>query len=111
MTSNALRAITTGQDMVLASLDRLGREQVGQLVLESALICPLSHRLEHIPLDLDSLITSCWVVESPEDVINDLINRHTRIFPGIQNSPIFTLATFELPDHRRCLLTGRHIAE
>lgn len=80
-------------------------------MLQGTLICPLSHRLEHISLDLDSLIASCWVVESPEDVINNLINRHTRILPGIQNSPVFTLAIFKFPDDRRCLLTGRHIAE
>lgn len=111
--TNALRAVTTTENVVFTSLDRLGREKMRQLMLMGTLIHPLANRLEHVSLYLYSVVAGCRVVESPEDVINDLVDGHSRVFPCVKNTPanIVSLILENIYLPRIAVgLTGRHIA-
>lgn len=50
------------------------------------LVGPFFNGLEHIPLNFDTVVAEGGVVEYAEDVVDDLINGDTWIFPGVQNT-------------------------
>jgi hypothetical protein len=47
---------------------------------------PLANRVEHISLYFQSLIAKRGMVERPKNVIDDLVDGNTGIFPGVQNT-------------------------
>lgn len=55
-------------------------------MLVGTLVCPLADRLEHVLLNLDSVIAGCRVVESTKDVIDDFIDRYSGILPSVKNT-------------------------
>ena len=72
--------------MVFSVLDGFGSQNVVQLVAAGVLVSPLANRTEHVAVDLDALISNGRVVESANDIIDDLIYGDTRVFPSIQNT-------------------------
>jgi hypothetical protein len=55
---------------------------VVDLVATGVLIGPGFDRLEHITLNVNTIVAEGRVMESAEDVINNLIDRNTRVFPS-----------------------------
>jgi hypothetical protein len=74
------------ENVVLVILDRVRGEKMGQFVAARVLICPLLHSLEHIALNLHMIIARRRVMEGTEDVINNLIDRDTSVFPCKENT-------------------------
>lgn len=73
-------------DVVLAGLNRLGREKAVDLVTPVVFIGPLPDGFEHVLLDLNSLVADGRVMEGAEHVIDDLIDRDAGVFPGIEDA-------------------------
>lgn len=96
--------------MVFSVLDGLGSQNVVQLVAAGILIGPLANRTEHVAVDLDALISNGRVVESANDIIDDLIYGDTRIFPSIQNTTGMCFGQLSIGRGKRIILTARHIA-
>lgn len=46
-------------------------------------VSPLSDGIEHLFLNLDMFIPNGRVVESPQNVIDDFIDGHAGVLPGI----------------------------
>lgn len=59
----AARFLVRPDDVVLACFDGLGREEVVELVPLGALVGPLPHGLEHVLLNLDTLVANGRMVE------------------------------------------------
>lgn len=78
----------TTENVVLASFDRLRRQQMRQLVLVRTLVYPLADRLEHAPLNLDSFVADGWVMERTKDIVDNLVNGHARVVPCIKHSAV-----------------------
>lgn len=97
--------------MVFAALDGLGPENVIQLVAAGVLVGPLADRTEHVAVDLDPLISNGWVVECANDIVDDLVYRDTRVFPGIQNTTTVHLGQSSSGRGGRMILTARRTAE
>jgi len=76
------------EDVVLAVLYRFGAEEVGKLVALRVLVVPFTHRVVHVALDLDALVTEGRVVEGLEDVIDDFIHGDVGILPSKENTTI-----------------------
>lgn len=50
------------------------------------LVHPETDGLKHVFLDLHALVTDSGVVESPEDVVHDLVDGDTGMLPRVQNT-------------------------
>jgi hypothetical protein len=74
------------QDMVLASLHRLGRQHMIQLVATGVFISPLPYGVEHVPLNLYAFIAQSWVVERPKNIVDNFVDRNAGIFPSIKDA-------------------------
>jgi len=73
--------------MVLAILDRLGREQVSEILM--LFPSPHTYCVEHLSLDFHMLIAGGRVVESPQDIIEHLVDRDSRVVPSVQNTACY----------------------
>lgn len=62
---------------------------MGKFVAARVLICPLLHGLEHIALNLNLIVACRRMMEGTEDVVNDLVNRDTSVFPCKENTTRF----------------------
>lgn len=83
VTTTAPRAVLLLiEDVVLVVFDRLGVKDAVDLVATRMLIGPSLYGLEHVALDIDTLTAKSRVVESSEDVVNNLVNWHTGVLPG-----------------------------
>lgn len=47
---------------------------------------PFLYGVEHVPMNLQALISKSWVVEDSHYVLHNFINRYSRILPCIKNS-------------------------
>ena len=72
--------------MVLSGFDRLGSQDVVQLMAAGVLVSPLADRAEHVAMDLDTLIANGRMVECANEIIDHLIYRDARVFPSIENT-------------------------
>lgn len=59
---------------------------MGKFVAARVLICPLLHGLEHIALNLNLIVACRRMMEGTEDVVNDLVDRDTSVFPCKENT-------------------------
>jgi hypothetical protein len=55
-----------------------------------SLLRPAADRLEHFTVNLVTIVTDSRVVEGLENIIDDLIDRNTRILPGVENAAVET---------------------
>lgn len=74
------------EDVVLAVLHRLGRQDALKLVAAGVLLSPLADRLEHVTLNLNALVANGGVVERTKDVVYDLVDGDVGVVPSKQNS-------------------------
>lgn len=74
------------EDVVLALLHGLGREDIGELVTFGVLLCPLSDGFEHVAMNLKAFVAGSRVVESADDIVDDLVDWNTSILPSIENA-------------------------
>lgn len=58
------------------------------LVTARMLVRPLTHRIEHVTLNLNTLVSESWVVESMQDVTHNLVNGNAGIIPGIEDASV-----------------------
>jgi hypothetical protein len=77
------------ENVVLVIPDGVRGEEMGQFVAARVLICPLLHGFEHIALNLNMIVARRRVMEGTEDVVNDLVDRHTSVFPCKENTTRF----------------------
>jgi hypothetical protein len=83
----ALRAaFLTRLNVILTSADRLGAQYMIKFMATWILVRPLPDRTVHISLNFNTFIPNSRVMESPENVVNKFVNRHSRVVPSIQNS-------------------------
>lgn len=75
------------QDVVLALLDRLGPQELVELVALRVFVRPPLDCLEHVFLDLDALVAKGRMVECPEDVVHNLIYGNVGVLPRKENAP------------------------
>jgi hypothetical protein len=73
--------------MIPSSSDGSRVKNIVQVVSIRLLLNPLSNGVEHVPMDLEALISQSWVVEYTEDVIHHFINRDSWVLPGVDDSP------------------------
>lgn len=57
-----------------------------ELVAVRCLLSPLADCVEHLALDLDTLIADGGVVEGAENVVDNFVNRDTRVLPGVDDA-------------------------
>jgi hypothetical protein len=55
-------------------------------VAAGVFICPLLHSVKHVPLDLDLLVSESGMMESPDKIIYNFIDRNSGILPGIEDA-------------------------
>jgi hypothetical protein len=92
-TSNAIVKDTTAMrvtlialpclDMVLAVLDALGAEKMVQLISAGILADPFTHGVIHLPLDLDSIVSDCRMMEGAKDIVDDFVDGYSGVLPGV----------------------------
>ena len=75
------------QNVIVAFLHRLGREQLFELALVLTLITPLFNGVVHHALDLNVGVDLGGMVQSTEDIVDNLVVGHTRVLPCVNNSP------------------------
>jgi hypothetical protein len=63
--------------------DGLGAQDMINLMPTRILVRPLSNSVEHVFLNFNMLIPKGWVMESPEDIITNFLNRHPWVFPSV----------------------------
>jgi len=85
--SSAASSVGIRLNVVAASLHRVRTEDMVQFVAFGVFVRPFADSGEHIAVDFYPLISNCRMVECPEDVIEHLVNRHTRVLPRIQHTP------------------------
>ena len=88
-TAARVRVLGLVEDMVLALLYGVRRENTVQLVALRMLICPLLHGLEHGALDFNVVIAQRRVVECPQNIIDYFVNRDIRMLPSIEDTTIY----------------------
>lgn len=71
-------------DLILSVLDRLASKNIVEFMTARVLVRPLPDGFEHGSLDLDTLVTDCWMVEGAEDIVDNFVDGHTGMFPGIE---------------------------
>jgi hypothetical protein len=71
------------QDVILPILDGFRRQDVIQLATVWVRVRPHSDGLEHLPLNLNTLVSDRRVMEDSKDVIDNLVNGDTRVLPCI----------------------------
>lgn len=90
MTTSATSADTSlvirFKDVVLVVLDRLGGEEVGELVAARVLVGPLLDSGVHVTLDLNIVASSSRVVKCADHIVDDFVNGNRRVLPSIENS-------------------------
>ncbi len=93
----AERAATGGgagrQDVVAVFLDGLGGEQVVELLGVLCFSRPATNGLEHFALDLDVVVADGRVVEGAEDVVDDFVDGHAGVFPGVDDAARWGVST------------------
>ena len=47
---------------------------------------PVSDRVEHVLLNLNTLVSDRGMVESAENIVHHLVNWNAGVFPGVENS-------------------------
>lgn len=67
-------------------LDRLGGEEVGELVAARVLVGPLLDSGKHVTLDLNIVASSSRVVKCADHIVDDFVNGDRRVLPSIENS-------------------------
>lgn len=72
--------------VIMAIFDRLGAQNMIELITIWLLVNPFLHCVEHVSVDLETLVSESWVMESSADITHHLINRDTGILPGIEDS-------------------------
>ena len=75
------------EEVVLALLDRLGPQELVELVTLRVRVRPHSDRLEHVFLDFDALVAKGRMMERPEDVVDNLVNGNVGVLPCKENAP------------------------
>lgn len=73
-------------DVVLSVLDGFRAQSVVEVVVPTILLSPLTHGFKHVLLDLNVFIADGWVVKGAENVIDDFINWHACMLPGVQHA-------------------------
>lgn len=69
--------------VILPIADRLRAQDVIKFMTTRVLVCPLSDGIEHLPLNLDTLVPNGWVMESSDDIIDNFVDRHARVLPCV----------------------------
>jgi hypothetical protein len=81
-------SISLAERLVIpSSSDGSRTENVVQVVSIRLFLNPFSNGVEHVPVDLEALVSQSWVMEYTEDVIHHFINWDSWVLPGIDNSP------------------------
>ena len=57
-----------------------------ELVAMGGFLGPLANGLEHLALDLDTLVTRGGMVQGAEDVIDDFVDRNAGVLPGVDDA-------------------------
>lgn len=73
------------EDVVFALLDGLRRQEVVDVVAARMLIDPVLDCAEHVPLNLNMVVTQGRVVEGTQHVVDNFVNRHAGVFPCVKN--------------------------
>lgn len=84
----AARFLLVLEEVVFAIAYRLRREELVDAV--ACLTDPGADSVEHIALDLNLLVPDSWMMESTENIVDHLVNRHSRILPGVEDTAIDT---------------------
>ena len=66
--------------------DSLGGQETVEIMAVLGLLSPLAHRVEHFTLDLDVVVPVCRVMESTKNIVDNLVNRDTRVLPGVEDT-------------------------
>lgn len=74
------------QDVVLALLDRFRAKEVAEVVTTGMSVGPVLDGAEHLALDLDVVVASCGVMESPEDIVDDFFDWNVGVLPGVEDA-------------------------
>lgn len=109
MTVVASGLLVWANDMVLAVLDRFATENGVELIPVTMLVSPLPHRLEHVTLNLNVIVSDRWVVERTKDVIDDFVHGNIWMFPCVKHAAGFGLADVQGSSRALLRLTVRHI--
>ena len=62
-------------------LDRLGGENAVDLIPLRVLVCPRFDGLEHITLDINTVVSERWMVEGSKHIVDHFVNGHPRVLP------------------------------
>ena len=76
-------ALDLVKNVVLVVPDGIGREKMSKLVATRVLVGPILHGLEHIPVNLDRVVTGSGMMECTEHIVDNFIHRNTSVFPCI----------------------------
>lgn len=72
--------------MVLVILNRLGTKEMSKLMAARVLISPLLDSRKHVALDLDVIVACSRMVESTDNVVDDLVDGNIGILPSIEHT-------------------------
>lgn len=72
--------------MILANLDRLGRQDAVKLVAARVCISPHSNSLEHVAVNFNALVSQSGMVQGAKNVIYNLVDRYVGIVPSKENA-------------------------
>ena len=72
--------------VVTAVFHRLGREDRVEVVSVRLLVDPSADCCEHVPLDLDALVTKGWVMEGAEDIGHHFFHWDTWVLPCVEDA-------------------------
>jgi len=79
--------ISFALDLVVSpSFNGRGAQDTVQVMCVWLLFDPLADGVEHVPVNLDALISQCWVVERTHDIIHHLVDGDAGMLPGIDDS-------------------------
>lgn len=82
--------LTAAQDVVFVVPDRLGRQQVVELVAVRCFLGPFAHCLKHFALDLNPLVARCRVMEGTQYVVDHLVHGHAGVLPGEHDTAVIS---------------------
>lgn len=80
------RLLIWSNHMVFAILDRCATENVVDIKPVTLLVSPLLHRLEHVTLNLNAIVSDRGVVKCAEDVVDYLVHGDICMFPCVQDT-------------------------
>lgn len=79
------------ESVVFALFNGLRRQNLVEFAAARMLIGPRLDGVEHIPLNLNMLVTKGGVVECPQHVVDNFFDGHTGVLPCVENATLITL--------------------